>query len=236
MTGPTPGTEARILLLPPHGRTAHLSSISPSRTASSFFRALLSRAMLFFRRPLVRRRSRWLSAAIISTIWRRRATRSASKLRGFVRQTRGPAAWSPRRNARSPRHRSGRSWRVAERLAKARTWAGLTTTTGRPAPARPAATTVSNPPVASTATARARAVFSRSINSSKPAPLRLTQSSRRRAVHAHPDDLSKRRCRHKSRPSDPILAQAGFAERPKRLFGFDGTASEDPALPRAWCP
>ena len=30
---------------------------------------------------------------------------------------------------------------------------------------------------------------------------------------------------------DPILAQAGFAERPKRLFGFDGTAGEDPCSP-----
>src|SRR3981081_2028068 len=41
--------------------------------------------------------------------------------------------------------------RLPSAWAKARTCAGLTTTTGRPAPARPAATTASKPPVAKTA-------------------------------------------------------------------------------------
>jgi hypothetical protein len=51
----------------------------------------------------------------------------------------------------------------------------LTTTTGKPAPATPAATTVSKPPVASIATSLGDIVFSLSTNSSIPAPVRLTE-------------------------------------------------------------
>jgi hypothetical protein len=50
----------------------------------------------------------------------------------------------------------------------------LTTTTGRSAPANPAATIVSKPPVASTATSIGGRACSRAINSSIPAPLRPT--------------------------------------------------------------
>jgi hypothetical protein len=95
------------------------------------------------------RRVRWASAAIILTIWRRRATSEKSchlvwhlpQLRlgrlGEVGDYRGIA-----QVGLSP---------FAERWAKARTCAGLTTTTGRPAQARPLATTASKPPVASIA-------------------------------------------------------------------------------------
>jgi hypothetical protein len=57
--------------------------------------------------------------------------------------------------------------------AKARTRAGLTTTTGKPAAAKLAATTVSNPPVASTATSCAQTGLSSSIKSSMPPASRL---------------------------------------------------------------
>src|SRR5438045_8077456 len=63
--------------------------------------------------------------------------------------------------------------RLPRALAEARTCAGLTTTTGRPAPARPAATTVSKPPVASIATSVGDRAFSRATRSSIPAAVRL---------------------------------------------------------------
>ena len=72
------GGEQILLLAPRPASHAHdRRSRCRARPAPSPC-ALRSRAMLFCKRLSVRRRSRWPSAAIISTICRRRATRSAS--------------------------------------------------------------------------------------------------------------------------------------------------------------
>ena len=110
--------------------------------------------------------------------------------------------------------------------AKARTWAGLTTMTGNPAPASAAATTLSNPPVASTAIAAGASPASLSFSAARPSPLRAT-------AKASPDGATGTSSRSfdtsmptntASIPSRPCLS--GLASRPRRLFGFDGTAGE----------
>ena len=63
--------------------------------------------------------------------------------------------------------------RLPSAWAKARTWAGSTTTIGSPALARPAATTASKPPVASIATSFGDKALSRATRSSIPEAVRL---------------------------------------------------------------
>ena len=58
--------------------------------------------------------------------------------------------------------------------AKSRIWRGLTTTTGSPAPANPAATTCSNPPVASSATRPGFSCPTRSARLLTPSTSRAT--------------------------------------------------------------
>src|SRR5207248_2447333 len=109
--------------------------------------------------------------------------------------------------------------RLPRALAKARTCAGLTTTTGRPAPARPAATTASKPPVASIATRAGDRSFSRATRSSIPAAVRLKANSRRSDAPPRRADPSIHRCPPPSHPSDPILAQTGFYRGPSDCSG-----------------
>ena len=120
--------------------------------------------------------------------------------------------------------------RLPSAWAKARTWAGLTTATGSLAAANPAATTVSNPPVASTATTRGACGRSRRINSSMPSAVRgtwnaspagSTCTSRQALDTSTPTKLSI-----VSRP-----CKTGLAGRPKRLSGLNGTADGCPRSP-----
>jgi hypothetical protein len=67
--------------------------------------------------------------------------------------------------------------RLPTARAKALTCAGLTTTTGRPAAHRLAATTVSKPPVASTATVFGESGLSRPTRASSPAASRDTANA-----------------------------------------------------------
>ena len=69
--------------------------------------------------------------------------------------------------------RSGLANRPVAR-AKSRIWRGLTTTTGRPAPANPAATTCSNPPVASSTTRPGSSCPTRSARLLTPSASRAT--------------------------------------------------------------
>lgn len=176
---------------------------------------------------------RWRSAPIIATIWRRRATRSASncvsssgkgRIAGFVASTK----W-----AITPASIGSVLARLPNALAKARTCAGLTTTTGSPAPASPAATTVSNPPVASTAMAAGPRGPSRSIRAAIPSPSRLTKNASppgRTATSRRSFDTSIPTMTMASILSHPCASGLRF-ERPKRLFGVDGSAGEDPSSP-----
>src|SRR5262249_9896755 len=116
-------------------------------------------------------------------------------------------------------------------LAKARTCAGLTTTTGRQALARPEATTVSKPPVASIATNTRDKVLSQATRSripaavrlkTKPSPVGRTATSKRSFDTSMPTTIPSIR-------SHPCTN--GLRPRPKRLFGFDGTAGEDTHSP-----
>ena len=104
--------------------------------------------MLLRIRLTATRFSRLRSATIISMIWRRRATRSASswvassasgRKSGLVASTKRAIMLASIGSVFAQRPSAWAKWR---------TCAGLTTTTGREAPASAAATTVSKPPVA----------------------------------------------------------------------------------------
>jgi ferric-dicitrate binding protein FerR (iron transport regulator) len=127
------------------------------------------------------RRCRCRSATIVAMIWRRLPTRSF-KNRALRLGAAESLASLPRRNGRSPWHRSDRSWRACPRPGR-EGGPRPTTTTGNPrqplttaappAAARLAATTVSKPPVASTATDLGANGTRRAINASSPAASRL---------------------------------------------------------------
>jgi hypothetical protein len=98
-----------------------------------------------------------------------------------------------------------------EHLSEGRTCAGLTTTTGSEAPAGAAATTVSEPPVASTgirsgpASPCARRIPPDLCHRARQQRSRPPAERERRA------DPSTRRSRHRSFPSFPFLAQPALA-------------------------
>src|SRR5205807_9409279 len=113
--------------------------------------------------------------------------------------------------------------------------AGFTTITGSPAAPRLAATTVSNPPVASTATACTPSGTILAISASSPSALRDTTKR------------SPTGCKCTSNrsfeTSIPTMVVSIFTPpctiglrflRPKRLFGFDGTTSGEPSSVRAF--
>ena len=75
--------------------------------------------------------------------------------------------------------------RCPSALAKARTWAGLTTTTGKPAAASAAATTVSNPPVASSATDVGSDLRKRATSTLEPC--RITLDHKRLSTRTNSD-------------------------------------------------
>src|SRR6185437_4150255 len=112
--------------------------------------------------------------------------------------------------------------------------AGLTTITGRPAPLRLAATTLSKPPVASTATAPGHSGTRRPFNASRPSASRAT-------TKLSPDGCTCTSSRSFD-TSIPTTVASIFTppcaiglrfERPKRLFGFDGTTDGAPCFPRS---
>jgi hypothetical protein len=121
--------------------------------------------------------SRCPSAVIIWMICRRRAIRSASAVVSTSASGRivGLVAWANR--AITAASIGSVFARLPSAWAKARTCAGLTTATGKPAAPRPAATTLSSPPVASTATIAGANGCSRSISSSIPAASRPTTNA-----------------------------------------------------------
>ena len=110
----------------------------------------------------------------------------------------------------------------------------MTTTTGRPASARLATTTASRPPVASSPIALGATARNRSTSAAMPSVSRGTSkrssgprtcTSRRSLENVDTDDGGD------GVHLSPVLAQAGFRWRPKRLFGFNGTASVGPCSP-----
>src|ERR1700733_1389850 len=158
-----------ILLRAPCGRSAHgLLSISASISASSFSSAAIRRAMLLRIRMTATRFSRLRSATIISMIWRRRATRSASSCVASSGSSRKSGLVASTKRAIMPASIGSVFARRPSAWAKWRTCAGLTTTTGSEAPASAATTTVSKPPVASTAIRSGPSVPMRSTNSARP--------------------------------------------------------------------
>ena len=122
--------------------------------------------------------------------------------------------------------------RLPRACAKARTWRRIdASTTGKPAPANPAATMLSKPQVAYQFTCSGRLVRSNpwffaslAMSSSTPAPARATAKlSARWENIAHPTDPLKHRCRLNDRVHPvPSCARIGLRKRPLRLFGFDG--------------
>ena len=135
-----------------------------------------------------RRCWRCRSAVIISTIWRRRATRSARSWVASSGRGRTAGLVASTKRAMTAASIGSVLARLPSAVAKARTWAGLTTATGRPALARPAATMVSKPPVASTAT-RAGASFSQPVRQAgdpRPAALHREGLPARQDVNIQP--------------------------------------------------
>ena len=209
MVGPMPGTEAsRSSFSRQAGEPRTVSSISLSRLGELFLERLEQTGDAFLQ-PLV------LGAPLALAFGAHHLDDLAApgdeigeQPCCLIGQRPHVAALSPRRSGRSRRHRSGRSWRACRaRCAKARTWAGLTTTTGSPAPASAAATTVSKPPVASTAMTAARAPGSRATSSSRPAPLRGTTKALAARAHMHiQPHLRDVDSDNDERPSCPVLA------------------------------
>src|SRR3954454_19228672 len=146
LTGPTPGTERSSSSL---ARQTGLSRTAPSRSRSISARAFSSQRRWASIRSCRAGLAAWRrlrSATSISSSWRRRATRAcrrrvASSGKG---RTSGRPASAKRAIALASR-RSVLASRPAAR-AKARTWRGLTTATGRAAAARAAARRTSRPP------------------------------------------------------------------------------------------
>lgn len=180
----------------------------------------------------VARLRRWRSAPTISTIWRLRETRSASAWVSALGRGRTAGLVAATKRAMTAASIGSVLARLPSAVAKARTCAGLTTITGRPVPASPAATIGSNPPVASTATARQPSGPSRSANAARPLPSRGTA----KAVPAGKTCTSSRSF-DTSIPTITVASilthpcASGLATRPKRLFGFDGTAGEGSRSP-----
>lgn len=165
----------------------------------------------------------------MATTWRRRATKppssrvaaSGSGLTAGAVAAAKPAVTAASIGSVLARRPSAR--------AKARTWAGFTTTTGNPAAPSVAATTASRPPVASTATARGDSAASRSASPSrpvasrgtaKPSPPGSTWTSRLPFDTSMPTTTASIR----SRP-----CTTGLRERPTRLSGVDGKAGGEPS-------
>ena len=121
-------------------------------------------------------------------------------------------------------------------LAKARTCAGLTTTTGSPALASPAATKVSKPPVASKPIVKGSSGRSRSISAARPSASRGTTKLSFCPRICTSVDFSKRLCRQRWRPSCPVLAQVGFAGGPSDCSGSMERRAKTLAHRRAWRP
>src|SRR3954452_5185718 len=157
LTGPAPGTE--------RGSSSLARQAALSRTAVPRSRSIPASASSSQRRwaSIPSRRAgsaawrRLRSATSISSSWRRRATRAprrrvASSGRGRA----GGRTASAKRAIASASRRSVFASRPAAR-AKARTWRGLTTATGRAAAARGAVGGASHPPGGPRAPARARA-------------------------------------------------------------------------------
>ena len=128
--------------------------------------------MLLRIRMTATRLSRLRSATIISMIWRRRATRSASSWVASSASGRKSGLVASTKRAIMLASIGSVFARRPSAWAKWRTCAGLTTTTGSEAPASAAATTVSKPPVASTAIRSGPSVPMRSTSSVRPLPSR----------------------------------------------------------------
>jgi hypothetical protein len=220
-----------ILVPTPQGEPRTVSSISRSMSVSSFCSAFRRRWMLFCIR-FDARFSRCPSATIIWMICRRRAIRSASAVVSASASGRivGCVAWANR--AITAASIGSVFARLPSAWAKARTCAGLTTTTGKPRgpqagrhhalEARP-----SPPPQPSPAPTVAAARSARRSPPHRGPP----RTPRRPAAHARPARPSPRRSRPRQMSilSHPCLN--GLRLRPWRLFGFDGTAAGDPGSP-----
>src|SRR5262249_59632760 len=101
----------------------------------------------------------------------------------------------------------------------------------RPAAARPATTTVSKPPVASSTMRLGFSTLRRATRSSSPAPVRATTKRSplgRTATSRWSFDTSIPTVIF-SMATRPCLSE--LALRPRRLFGFDGTAGGGASLP-----
>ncbi len=181
-------------------------------------------------------RSRWRSALIMATIWRRRATRSAKSRFSSSGSGRIVGLVASRKRAMRAASMASVLARWPMATAKARTWPGLTSATGRPAAMRPAETTVSKPPEASIRPLGARGGRGgrrgrrcRRRRGGRRRPLRWGGCGRRGCSW-------RRRCRRGWCPSCPFLAPAGFVCGPSDCSGSMERRTETLASPRARSP
>ena len=167
-TGPTPGVLRRISFFSRH---TGLFLRRLLRSLSAFMRHFSNQAIWFWmslRVQEVAEPSRFFSAVIISTIWRRRVISASNfwvswSLRGRISgRTASPnlaITWASIASVLA-------SLPVA--LAKSLTWRGLITTTGKPFAANIPTDAVSNPPVASRTMRSGDSGFMKSTMSDMP--------------------------------------------------------------------
>lgn len=195
------------------------------------WRGCFSPAAILFATRAAARFWRCRSAPIIATIWRRRETRSArscvassgsGRIVGFVASTKWAITAASIGSVLARLHSAFGEGTHLRRIEhddrQART-------------SHPAATTVSNPPVASTAMAAGPKGLSLSIRAAIPSPSRLTKNASplgRTATSSRSFDTSIPTMTVASILSHSC-ASGLRDERPKRLFGVDGSAGEDPS-------
>ena len=192
-------------------------------------------------------RSRFFSAVIISTSWRRRATSAAiSRVpapgSGLMAGRIASAKWA---NTRASRASVLASFPAAR--AKSRTCLGLTTATGSPEAASSPARVISTPPVASSTTSRGISFSKCSTTSPMPweswetchiSPVGRTATSRRSWETSMPTNNWTSCIKHL--PADvhrlrPSLALSGLCG-PVNRSGSEQAGRDDPAEPRSSRP
>ncbi len=201
-------------------------------SASSRSSALIRRWQLLAVLRLAARFSRLRSAVSICTICRRRVTRSASCCVCSSGSGRGSGLVAAAKRAITAASIGSVLARLPRASAKARTCAGLITATGSLAAASPAATTVSNPPVASIATICGGQAANLRTSSSIPSALRATwntspSGSTCTSKHAFDTSIPA------TSPSDPDLAKPGSPGGPSDCPGWMEQRTGALAHPRA---
>ena len=174
-------------------------------------------------------RRRLVSMPIISTTCRRRATSSPSAWACSEATGRAGGPIFSAKSAMTSASMASVLASLPSALAKFLIWRGLTTASGRPAPASAAATVVSKPPVASRTISEIFSASRRSMRSSKPLPSRATAKASpdgRKCTSSRSLDTSMPTEFVTRRGSSMTLPCKCGLDRPLRLFGHSDNRTQ----------